>query len=254
MTLKINDGRKINLLNLFLLLFLIFFFPKTSIGIEVFTDLECLESTFNIEVIHPASPLGFTRNKLKIEKDKCNIKVSHERLKFIKNYWPIDVCRGPIHFKKGQDALEIIKRDGTCFQKNFHSTAFCQEWNKLKKILQDDGLIFAEGEKENLQSDHGKMYCSYLLLKKYLLEGIIFGRGGKNSDLGLRNDRYPFSEDEIPMEDMENQESLPSNNKSPTGTLKEQGNSSYELSPNSLDEQNNKFKNVTKNQISNLKF
>jgi hypothetical protein len=37
-------------------------------------------------------------------------------------------------------------------------------------------LIFAEGERENIQSAHGKTYCAYLLLRKYLEEGILFSK------------------------------------------------------------------------------
>jgi hypothetical protein len=46
----------------------------------------------------------------------------------------------------------------------------------MMDVIQDDGLIFAEGDRDNLYSDHGRTYCSYLLLKKYLNESVIFSR------------------------------------------------------------------------------
>jgi hypothetical protein len=46
----------------------------------------------------------------------------------------------------------------------------------MMDVIQDDVLIFAEGDRDNLGSAHGKTYCSYLLLKKYLNESVIFSR------------------------------------------------------------------------------
>ena len=39
-----------------------------------------------------------------------------------------------------------------------------------------EGLIFAEGDRDSLSSDHGKTYCTYLLLRRYLLDSIVFSR------------------------------------------------------------------------------
>jgi hypothetical protein len=43
-------------------------------------------------------------------------------------------------------------------------------------LVQEDGLIYAPGERDDLSSDHGKTYCLYLLAKNYLDEGKIFSR------------------------------------------------------------------------------
>ena len=44
----------------------------------------------------------------------------------------------------------------------------------LKNAISDYGLIFAKGEKEDLLSDHGKVYCSFLLINFYFDEEKIF--------------------------------------------------------------------------------
>lgn len=84
----------------------------------------------------------------------------------------IDVCRGPVHIKKGLGAVEVIKKVNNC--SGASKDEFCSEVKDLSTRLQDDGLIFATGIKENIESDHGKIYCSFLLLNKYLQESIIF--------------------------------------------------------------------------------
>ena len=136
------------------------------------------------------TPLDNYSSILDIDKNKCVIKVHYEKWKFIQEEWVIDICRGPVHIKKGNTSIEVLKREGSCLREEYQSTPFCNEWKKIKLIIQDDGLIFADGEKEDLSTDHGKTFCSYLMIKKYLQDGVIFGRGLKKDQQG------PFSDDE----------------------------------------------------------
>lgn len=145
-----------------------------SFNTNSFDDNSCLASSFDTSVMHKGWPFGLTVTKLKVKKENCLIEVEHEKLKFIKKKWMIDICRGPVHIKKGMGAIEVIKKGQKCSNKKKDS--FCFESDEMKIIIQDDGLIFAEGEKEDLNSDHGKIYCSYLLLKSYLNREIIFSR------------------------------------------------------------------------------
>ena len=46
----------------------------------------------------------------------------------------------------------------------------------MLSIIQDEGLIFADGARENLDADHGKVYCTFLLLSHYLNRGKSFRR------------------------------------------------------------------------------
>jgi hypothetical protein len=142
---------------------------------STFTEKECLDSTYKTEVSHKDKrTFGMAKTKLSVSKDKCEITVSHEKLKFFKNRWIIDVCREPIHIKSGVKGVEVLKKQGNCPNKD--SADFCDAYKTIREVLQDDGLIFAPGEKENISTDHGKIYCTYQLLGDYLESGRIFSR------------------------------------------------------------------------------
>ncbi|ATH09060.1 hypothetical protein BIY24_14240 [Halobacteriovorax marinus] len=143
-------------------------------AMNMFSDMDCIQGSFDAVVEHKAAPFGLSKNILTVSKNDCSISISHSKLKFMKNNWNIDVCRAPVHIKKDEGGVNVIKRGNGCKE---GSSDFCKELSMIEKILQDDGLIFATGEKENISSDHGKIYCAYLLTKKYLREGIVFNRG-----------------------------------------------------------------------------
>lgn len=140
-----------------------------------FDDNNCFREGFEVEVIHKGQPFGLLPVVLKIQKSDCDIKITHEKMKYQKSFWKVDVCRAPVHIKKGDGAVEVIKKTQACSEKS--ADPFCIEFAQIKKIIQDDGLIFADGQKENLKTDHGKTYCSYLLLEKYLRDSLVFTRG-----------------------------------------------------------------------------
>lgn len=141
-----------------------------------YSELECLDASYETQITHKGFPFGLTQNKLTITKDRCVVSIGHEKLKFIKDKWVIDVCREPIHMKKGAGAVEVIKRSGICGETS--KDTFCGEFSRLGAMIQDDGLIFAEGEKEDLTSDHGKVYCAFSLLQRYLGQGVVLSRHG----------------------------------------------------------------------------
>ncbi len=155
----------------FSILFLILFGFQT-LALE---DNKCLQSQFEVEVIHKGQPLGLLPVVLRIKKKGCLIDIYHEHFKFLKNNWSIDVCREPVHIKKGVGAVQVLKKTGACNGKS--DGAFCSDRTALFQKIQDDGLIFAEGQKETLDTDHGKTYCAYLLAKKYLDDSLVFNRG-----------------------------------------------------------------------------
>lgn len=159
-------------MHLFKFSFILFFI---SFSVSAINDNECLKGTYNVEVIHKGQPFGLLPVKLNISKNECIITVSHERLRYLKKNWEIDVCREPVHIKNGLGAVEVIKKTGPCPGKG--NSSFCSELTNIFQVIQDDGLIFAPGEKERLSTDHGKVYCSYLLLKKYLNDSLVFNRG-----------------------------------------------------------------------------
>ena len=152
--------------------FLLFLLSFDVYGIY---DKDCIDSIFKTEITHKGWPFGLTENRLIISKDKCVIVIDHEKLKFLKKKWTIDVCRGPVHIKTGINSHNVLKKDQECFHPEIENE-FCQELKQTQKILQDDGLIFANGEKEDISSDHGQVYCSYLLLQTYLQDGMVLNR------------------------------------------------------------------------------
>lgn len=149
--------------------------PTLSMA-TVYSEAECLDANYETTISHKGFPFGLTQNKLEVTKERCVITIGHEKMKFIKDKWVIDVCREPVHMKKGVGAVEVIKREGICVAGG--KDVFCGEYDRLKALIQDDGLIFAEGEKEDLGSDHGKVYCAFSLLQRYLAQGIVLSRHG----------------------------------------------------------------------------
>jgi len=160
-------------------IFLLFFIPGISFG---FNDLTCLSNGFETTVSHKAKPLGLINNVLTVSKDTCVIEVSSKKWEVWKRKWSIDICRLPVHIKYGTGAVDIYKRKGSCppYTSDQLGNEFCQKLKDLEKLILDEGLIFAKGLKEELNSDHGKVYCAYLLLQGYLREGIIYGPESKN--------------------------------------------------------------------------
>ena len=137
-----------------------------------FSDKECLIDEFETRISHPAFPMGLTETVLGAKKKECKITVTHKKLKFIKKKWEIDICRAPIHIKSIGSSVEVFKKENHC--ENDSKDAFCSKVSKIKRLLEDDGLIFADGKKELLENDHGRIYCSYILVRHYLEKNQIF--------------------------------------------------------------------------------
>jgi hypothetical protein len=137
--------------------------------------MDCIEESYDVKVSHGVAPLGLLKNIVAIKKDGCVIELSHERYFFLTKSWTIDVCREPPHIKRTGGAVEVLKREMACAPGELRP--FCQELGLIQLLIQDDGLIFAAGEKEDLASDHGKVFCSYLLIGAYLGDGEVFYRG-----------------------------------------------------------------------------
>lgn len=137
-----------------------------------FEEKACIQSDFTTQVKHKIGPFGLLEVILSIHKEKCVFKIEHK--KFYSQHYEIDVCRTPIHIKKGTGGVDVVKRIDCSDIKN--TSDYCENLRMLENILQDDGLIFAEGEKELLTSDHGKIYCTYGLVQKYLREGDVLSQ------------------------------------------------------------------------------
>lgn len=177
--------------------FLVFSIFLCSISVNSFADgykvEDCIRSKFKTEVVHKGWPFGLYDIILKIEKDQCHLNIYHEKLKYIKKNWKVDVCRGPVHIKMGTTSVEVFKRRESC-QKGSGSSAYCSKYSTLVQVLQDDGLIFAEGQKEIIESDHGRVNCTFELVKRYLNDGYVFSLHANNSEPSIASDSMPFNE------------------------------------------------------------
>tara|TARA_Y100000780_G_scaffold232594_1_gene268512 strand:+ start:182305 stop:182946 length:642 start_codon:yes stop_codon:yes gene_type:complete len=141
--------------------------------VEKFTSKECLKSNFDTTV-EREELWGLMKRVLTIKKDVCQISVLNKK-KFFETSYKVDICREPIHMKVTvRGALDVYKRSGKCESKT--QSEYCDFWHQLKSELEDQGLIFAKGEREKLSTPHGKVYCTYLVLNKYLGEGVLFSK------------------------------------------------------------------------------
>lgn len=142
-----------------------------------FSPKSCLDASYKMKMEQKGPLFGLMKQEFVIKKDGCILNITHR--KYLPKEWIIDVCREPVHIKvTSATGVDVAKKDNDCINndKSKDTGDFCSQYFDLLDVIQDDGLIFATGDRDNLSSDHGKTYCSYLLLRKYLAEGIVFSR------------------------------------------------------------------------------
>lgn len=158
---------------------LVFSILSASAQDAKFSSKECLQANFKAEVEHESSFFGLLKENLKISKDKCLLTIRYKQI--LEKEWVVDLCREPIHIKyKNKGSLTVYKKVKSCDE---HNDDFCKSVSKLRTAIQDHGLIFASGAREKIDADHGKVYCSYLLLEKYLAENVIFSQFQESPDI-----------------------------------------------------------------------
>lgn len=142
-----------------------------------FSSKSCLDSSYKMKMVQKGPLFGLLKQEFIIDKKNCIIHISHK--KYLPKEWIIDVCREPVHIKvTSATGVDVAKKEAGCMKKdNSRDTSdFCSQYFSMMDVIQDDGLIFAEGDRDNLNSAHGRTYCSYLLLKKYLNDSVVFSR------------------------------------------------------------------------------
>lgn len=160
-----------------------------------FSSKSCLDASYKMKMTQKGPLFGLLKQEFIIDKKNCIIHVSHK--KYLPKEWIIDVCREPVHIKvTSATGVDVAKKDTDCIKKDKSRDTgdFCAQYFTLMDVIQDDGLIFADGDRDNLSSAHGKTYCSYLLLKKYLNESVVFSRYTDVQDIFLEkpmNDSNP---------------------------------------------------------------
>lgn len=159
--------------NIKIIIVILFIFIKNPLwaNLTYFTDRECINSDFQIAISSDGVFFDFFVKNLTLLKRQCVLRIDYVQYRFTKVHWEIDVCRGPVHIKKGASASQVILKNQPKSNKN---PEFFREKDYILELIQNQALVFAEGVKENLTTPHGKFYCSYLLLSKYLQDGIVF--------------------------------------------------------------------------------
>jgi len=155
-----------------------------------FSSKSCLDSTYKMKMTQKGPLFGLLKQEFLIDKNNCIVHISHK--KYLPKEWIIDVCREPVHIKvTSATGVDVAKKETECTKKdNSRDTSdFCSQYFTMMDIIQDDGLIFAEGDRDNLDSAHGKTYCSYLLLKKYLNDWVVFSRYTEVQDIFIEKQK-----------------------------------------------------------------
>jgi hypothetical protein len=161
----------------FSFLFLLSFSVATAQTLTRFSPKSCLDANYNMKMEQKGPLFGLLKQEFVINKNNCLIHIRHK--KYLPKEWFVDVCREPVHIKvTSATGVDVAKKETDCLNvdKTRDTSDFCSQYFDVMDVIQDDGLIFAEGDRDDLNSKHGEVYCSYLLLKKYLNESVIFSR------------------------------------------------------------------------------
>ena len=151
---------------------LLFLAALISHNLFAFEDSQCMRNNFSTKIEKGLDPFGLLKEELVIEKKKCDIFIELNKAKYIKNKWHIDICREPIHIKFGNSLQNVAKK--SLIECSQGKDEYCEVLKEVKIVLEDNGLIYGEGIREDLNSQHGKVYCAYLLINQYLKNNIVF--------------------------------------------------------------------------------
>ncbi|MBP9674377.1 MAG: hypothetical protein KBD63_04715 [Bacteriovoracaceae bacterium] len=133
----------------------------------------CVQADFEVKASHP-SFMGLLKDSIQIKKEKCQIFI--EQKKFFSSHYLIDICRTPIHIKEGKSYKEVLKRERNCGIRRPSTNSkdvFCEAFFDVNTFVEEKGLVFATGDRNDLTSDHGKFYCTSELLNYYLGQGKV---------------------------------------------------------------------------------
>lgn len=154
-----------------------------------FSPKSCLDSSYLMKMNQKGPLFGLLKQEFVINKKNCIIHILQK--KYFPKEWYVDVCREPVHIKvSSATGVDVAKKESDCINqdKTKNTSDFCSQYYDMMDVIQDDGLIFAEGDRDNLSSDHGKVFCAYLLMKKYLIESVVFSRYTDVPDIFLEKD------------------------------------------------------------------
>ncbi len=157
------------------LFLLLLSFP--ALAYERFSSKACLDANYTTKIEHRGPLFGLLPHELVLEKKNCLVKISYRR--YLPKEWVVDVCREPVHIKvSSATGVDVAKKTSDCLKadKSRDTSNFCSQYFDMIDVIQDDGLIFAEGDRDSLSTPHGRTYCVYLLLERYLGDSVLFSR------------------------------------------------------------------------------
>lgn len=163
--------------NKFSAVFLLLVVSLPGHALERFSAKACLEGNFKTKIAHRGPLFGLLPHELVLEKKNCLVKVSYRR--YLPKEWLVDVCREPVHIKVASaTGTDVAKKTEECVKpdKTRNTSDFCGQYFDMVDVIQDDGLIFAEGDRDSLSTPHGRTYCAYLLIERYLTDNVLFSR------------------------------------------------------------------------------
>lgn len=146
------------------------YFVSGQLGFCMFKTSDCVGQSFVGKFSIQKGPFGLFPLEMVVKKNRCIIDISKKL--FLESSWQIDLCREPVHIKR-----KSWTGDGFDLRKSYpckEDKSYCQVVDELITSVENDALIYAQGERETLYSDHGKFYCTYLLLKSYLRDAKVF--------------------------------------------------------------------------------
>lgn len=184
--------------------FLSLFILSSAFSQTRFSPKSCLDSTYKMTMVQKGPLFGLIKQEFVIDKKNCIIHITHK--KYLPKEWFVDVCREPVHIKvTSATGVDVAKKESECMNvdKTKDTSDFCSQYFDLTDVIQDDGLIFAEGDRDNLSSDHGKTYCTYLLIKKYLNDSVIFSRYTDVPDIFIEKAKEVPAPIAVPKEEAE---------------------------------------------------
>lgn len=159
---------------------------------ERFSARACVDASYKMTMTQKGPLFGLLKKEFTIDKTGCILNVTHHE--YLSKEWIIDVCREPIHIKmKSTTGTDVAKKLESCTGKDKpkETTDFCGQYGEIIDVIQDEGLIFAQGDRDDLGSDHGKTYCAYLLIKRYMDDGIVFSRYTEAPEIFRENTEAP---------------------------------------------------------------
>ncbi len=177
---------------------------STAMAQSRFSSKSCLDASYKMKMTQSGPLFGLLKQEFIINKSSCIVHITHK--KYLPKEWFVDVCREPVHIKvTSATGVDVAKKETECINqdKTKNTSDFCSQYFDLMDVIQDDGLIFAEGDRDNLSSHHGKTYCTYLLLKKYLNDSVVFSRYTDVPDIFIEKVKKEPASDLLPKEGME---------------------------------------------------